>query len=102
MVKTYSSVGDSKETEEHILIPSRCDLGHHGLSIRIIRGLEQAKENIVNPEIPDMVISDFIGPQAEHTIKWDEDTEGIGDNEHVLGLNPEILLDIPKTEGRES
>ena len=101
MEEAYSSVGDSKEAEEHILITPWRDLRHHGLSICIIWGLEHAKKDVINPEIPDGMVPYSICPHAEHAIERDENTECIGYNEHMLRLETKVLLDVPETERGE-
>lgn len=47
------------------------------------------------------MVSYPIGPDSQHPIEWDEDTEGIGYHEHILRPNPKVLLDIPETESGE-
>lgn len=99
--KTYSTVSDTEETEEHVLITSWCNLRHHRLGICIVWSLEQSEEDVVDPEIPHVVVSDLVSPQAEHAIEGDEDAEGIGNDEHVLCPDAKVLLDIPEAESRE-
>jgi hypothetical protein len=47
-----------------------------------------------------MMIPDSIRPKSKHTPKGDEDSKEIGEQEHVLRLELEVLLDIPETKGR--
>lgn len=96
---TYSAICDSKETEKHILISSRGNLRHHGLSICIIRSLKQAKEDIINPKISDVMVSYAVGPQTQHAIEWDENTECVCHHKHILRLDAEVFLEVPETEG---
>jgi hypothetical protein len=46
------------------------------------------------------MITDAIGPQPQHAPKGYEDTEEIGEQEHGLGLKPEVPLYVPKSECR--
>lgn len=48
-VQVYSAVGYSEQSEEHIFVSPRSNLGHHGLRVRVIWRLEQSKQNIVDP-----------------------------------------------------
>lgn len=98
--ETHGTVRDTKEPEEHILVSTGCHLRHHGLSISIIRRLEQSKQNIVNPEISHMMITNRLRPQAQHAVERDQDAEEIGHHEHMLRLDPEIFLDVPEPESR--
>lgn len=55
------------------------------------------------PSIPgtySVVVSDPSSPQPQHAPEWDEYTEEIGDQEHTLRLEFEVLLDVPKPKGR--
>jgi len=97
---THGTVCDTEEAEEHVLVASRCDFRHHSLCICIIRGLEESKQNIVYPEIADVVIAHPLGPEAQHAIEWDEDGEEVGDHEHMLSLQTEVFLNIPKAKSR--
>lgn len=45
-----------------------------------------------------MMISDRLRPESEHTIEWDKYTEGIGEHEHVFGLDIEVFLNIPEAK----
>ena len=46
-----------------------------------------------------MVIANTVGPQAYHAPEWDQYTEEIGDKEHSLGADFEVILDIPEPKG---
>lgn len=47
-----------------------------------------------------MMIPDSIRPKSKHTPKGDKDSKEIGEQEHVFGLEFEVLLDIPEAKGR--
>lgn len=96
---TYSTIRDPKQAEKHVLIPSRRDFRHHGLSIGVVRRLEQAEEDIIDPEISDMVVSHSLRPETQHSIKWYENAECIGHHEHIFRFNPEVLLEVPEPKG---
>jgi hypothetical protein len=100
-IGTYSTICDPKQTEEHIFISSRRHLRHHGLSICVIWSLKQAKEDIVNPEIPDTMVPYSVGPKTQHAIEWYEHAKCVGNHEHVLSFDPKIFLEVPEAESGE-
>jgi hypothetical protein len=64
--------------------------------------LKQPEQDIVGPKISHMMISNPICPQSQYPVKWNEYREEIGDHEHGLGSDVEILLYVPETEsGRD-
>lgn len=44
------------------------------------------------------MIPHFFGSESKHTIKWYEYTEEVRDHEHMICLEIEVLLDIPKSK----
>jgi len=56
-----NAVGDAKQSEEHVLVARGNELGHHGLSVGVEGGSEQAKPNLVEPEFPDILKSQVQG-----------------------------------------
>lgn len=56
---------------------------------------------LVNPEVPQMMVSDCFSPQSQHSIERYEDSEEIGDHKHPLGRDLEVVLEIPKTKRAE-
>lgn len=98
--ETYRAVRDAEETKKHILISIRRHLAHHCLSIGIIGSLKQAKEHVIDPKVAHVMISYLVGPQTQHTIEGDEDGKEIGNHEHGLGPDVEVLLHVPEAKCR--
>lgn len=95
---TYSTIRDAKQSEEHILVTSWCDLGHHRLRIRIIWSLEWTEQDIVDPEISHVMVPHFLSPEAEHPVEGNEHGEEVSHHKHMFRLEPKILLNVPKPE----
>lgn len=101
-IGTYSTVCNSKQAKKHILVSARRNLTHHRLRIRIVWGLEKAKQYVVNPQITHAMISNNISPEAQHSVERNKHRECVRNHEHVFRFDVEILLDVPKPKCRES
>lgn len=49
-----------------------------------------------------MMVSNAIRPQSKHAPEGDEHSEEIGEQEHALRLELEVLLDIPESKSRRN
>ena len=87
---TYGSIRDTKQPEKHILISSWCDFRHHRLRIRIIQSLKKTEEDVVDPEIADVVVPNFLSPQPKHSIEWDKDRKSWSPQTCVSSLDQSI------------
>ena len=61
-------VGDSKQPKEHILVAARGNLGHHSLRVCVIGRLKKAENDVVEVELPAIVVADLVGPETDHSI----------------------------------
>jgi len=95
---TYSTVRDTEQSEEHVLVAARGDFAHHRLRVGIIRCLEQTEQDVVDPEIVHVMVAHPVGPQTQHSIERYEHRKGVGDHKHGLGSDTKVLLDVPKAE----
>ena len=55
----YESTGipalPTEEAEEHVIEPRRGQLGHHRLREGVVGRLEEPEDDVVRPELPDVV-----------------------------------------------
>ena len=82
----------------HVVEAGRRKLGHHSLRERVVRRLEQTEDDIVRPELPDVVEPKLVGPYADHAPQRDHDRDNVGYDEHRLRRNLPVPLDVPEAE----
>lgn len=57
-------IRDPEETEEHAFVAWWRYFWHHGLSVCVVGCLEEAEEDVVDPEVVGAVVAYFSGPEA--------------------------------------
>lgn len=63
----------------------------------VVRGLEEPEEDIIEPEVVEMVVSNFITPYPQHAVEGDKNREEVGDHEHPLrrSIHTPDITDLP-------
>lgn len=94
-------------------------MGAKRITYRIVWSLKKPENDIVEVKFPlrknefkvshvkcfqpyRIVVTNSGRPESQHTPKRNEDAEEIGEQEHGLGLELEVSLDVPKAEGRRN
>ena len=76
---------DREQTEKKKFFPSRCDLGDHGLRIAVPRTDKQSIESLVYPNLPLVMETEALRPDADHAPAVEKDDAYGDDHEHGLG-----------------
>ena len=92
---------DAEEREEEELVAARGDLADHDLRVRVPGADEQAVEDLVQPDLPDVLEAEAGRPVADHAPaveQQDGEHDGV---EHGLGAQAEAALHPPETVDAE-
>jgi hypothetical protein len=61
------SINSTYQCKEDVHLRSRRDFSHHRLAVREPAGDQEADAGLVEPEFPDVVVSDLVGPNTDES-----------------------------------
>lgn len=64
----------------HVVEAGRGELRHHRLGEGVVRRLEQAEDDVVRPELPDVVEAELLRPDPNHSPEGDQHREEVRDD----------------------
>ncbi|KAI4271501.1 MAG: hypothetical protein L6R38_006856 [Xanthoria sp. 2 TBL-2021] len=87
---------DGKQREEKEFLAPRRDFGDHDLRVGIPGADEEAVEDLIEPDFPDVVEPEGLRPDANHALGVEDDDADHHGREHGFGAQGEFSLDLPE------
>ena len=93
---------DREQREEQEFFTSWGHLRDHDLRVRVPRTHKEAIDGLIQPELPGIVVTEALRPDADHTPTVQHNYSDNNGIEHCLRAQLESLLYPPKAEDSNS